>query len=179
MTDYQIKKMSLIFRSAIEAAMEDNQFERDLRFMRFPKGCCGDTCYLLAEFLRNEGVESIWCSTERGDWSHAWLVVKDNRIQLPVQKTVSFPEELRPVLANYGIENPAQGIVNKNYMFDDLQDGLIIDITADQFPDYNIPVYVGLMDAFHKSFSFIQAYDNFELRDCRLVELYQIIIKYL
>ena len=179
MTDCKIRKLSLTFRSAIEAARDDNQFDRDLYFNRFPNGCCGDTSCLLAEFLRNEGVESIWCSTERGDWSHAWLVVNDNRIQLPVQKTVSLPEELWPVLANYGMENPAHGIVNKNYISDDLQHGLIIDITADQFPDYNIPVYVGLMDAFHKSLSFIQAYDLFELNDYRLLELYRKIKKYL
>lgn len=179
MTDCKIRELSLAFRSAIEAARNNHQFDRDLCFSRFPTGCCGDTCYLLAAFLRNKGVESIWCSTEREDWTHAWLVVKDGRIRPPVQKTIYYPEELWHVLENYGMEDPAQGIIKKDYTFDDLQHGLIIDITADQFPDYNLPAYVGLMDEFHKSFSFKHAHDISEFNDYRLVGLYQKIIRYL
>ena len=33
--------------------------------------------YLLAEYLYRNGIETIWYSAQRGDWSHAWLVVKD------------------------------------------------------------------------------------------------------
>ena len=56
----------------------------------------------------------------------------------------------------------------------------MVDITADQFDDYDIPVYVGGMDAFHRTFKFNQAHDYDGLvGDGRLVSLYETIEKYL
>lgn len=37
----------------------------------------------------------------------------------------------------------------------DLNNGLIIDITSDQFDDCENPVYIGQMDDFHQTFDFI------------------------
>lgn len=35
----------------------------------------------------------------------------------------------------------------------------MIDITGDQFEDYHIPAYVGGMDAFYRTFEFIEAFN--------------------
>ena len=60
-----------------------------------------------------------------------------------------------------------------------LHNGPIIDITADQFADYDILVYVGYQDSFHQSFDFIEAYDYDGLNDGRLYSLYRTIKEYL
>ena len=86
MMDSEIRKLSSRFRSAIVAAHKDGKLSSDVIFSKFPHGCCGDTCYLLAEYLRSYGIETIWYSAERGEWSHAWLVVKDERVNKPTQK---------------------------------------------------------------------------------------------
>lgn len=180
MTDIQIKKFANIFRLAIEAAREgDEIFANDPGFDNFPTGSCGDTCYLLAEYLRNMGVETIWYSAQREDWSHAWLVVKDGRVRQATQRFFQWPEELRDVVARYGVEHPEQSVDITRYEFEDLQDGLIIDITGDQFEDYDNPVHVGLLDSFHQSFDFNQAHDYDGINDERLWGLYRIISRYL
>ena len=65
--------------------------------------------YLLAEYLYRNGIETIWYSPQRVDWSHAWLVVKDERVHEPTLKLFLWPEELRGVLAQYGVEHPREG----------------------------------------------------------------------
>ena len=79
MKDYRIEQLAKEYRSAIENAKNDGLFDSDFSFRHFPHGCCGDTSCLLAEYLRGEGVDTIWYSAQRGEWSHAWLVVKDRR----------------------------------------------------------------------------------------------------
>lgn len=92
----------------------------------------------------------------------------------------SWPKELRVVIAGYGVEHPEEEVELRNYEAEDLQDGLMVDITEDQFDDYDIPVYVGGMDAFHRTFKFNQAHDYDGLvGDGRLVSLYETIEKYL
>ena len=56
---------------------------------------------------------------------------------------------------------------------------MLIDITGDQFEDYSIPVYVGPMDEFHQSFTFVQAHDYNGLGSYRLSKLLQSIELYL
>ena len=65
------------------------------------------------------------------------------------------------------------------YTVEDLQNGLIIDITADQFDDFDIPVYVGYMIPFHSTFEFRQAHNYDGLRDGRLINLFRMIERYL
>lgn len=60
MTDKEIYKWAGIFREAIIAARDENLFRKDISFDRFPRGCCGDTCYLLATFLRTKGVKTLY-----------------------------------------------------------------------------------------------------------------------
>ncbi len=179
MTDQKIRQLAKYYRAAIEAARDDGRFSTDISFKNFPHGCCGDASYLLAEYLRENEIETIWYSTRRGEWTHAWLVVKDARVKKPTPKSFSWPEELHDVLAEYGVQNPAEEIDITRYEENDLMAGLIIDITADQFDDYDIPVYVGYQDSFHQSFDFAVAHDYDGLNDVRLYSLYRTIKEYL
>lgn len=179
MTDRDINDIAIRFRSAIERARDAGEFQNDISFDRFPWACCGDTSYLLAEYLRSLGIETIWYSTMRGDGSHAWLVVKDDRVKEPTPSSFSWPEELRAVMASYGAENTDQPVDTTHYVKNDLKDGLMIDITADQFSDYDLPVYVGVMDDFHREFEFTEACDYTGLHNGRLRRLYEVILRYL
>lgn len=181
MTDYQIKKLAIKYRNAIESARDDGSFTLSNSFNHFPCGCCGNASSLLAEYLLTNGIETIWYSATRDDddWSHAWLIVKDNRIKEPTPNTFYWPENIRNTIKKYGINHPEQGVDLTNYRYEDLEEGLIIDITGDQFDDYSVPVYVGQMDPFHKSFDFVQAFKYCTLGDKQLNNLYQIIERYL
>ena len=77
------------------------------------------------------------------------------------------------------MEHPEEEVDITKYEAEDLIDGLIIDITADQFDDYNIPVYVGPIDTFHQTFDLIQAHDYVGLNNERLCSLFRIIAEYL
>ena len=59
----------------------------------------------------------------------------------------------------------------------DLEMGVIVDITADQFGEP--PVYVGLENNFYRQFDFGNAEDYHRLGTERLYELYQTIIMYM
>ena len=178
MEDWKIRELCGEYRVAIEAARDDGAFGDDISFSRFPRGCCGDTCYLLAEYLRSKGVNTIYYSAQRGDWSHAWLVVNDWRVKQPA-KVFSCPEEIRSVVSEYGGEFPDWEESIIGYASVDLMNGLIIDITGDQFEDYSLPVYVGNMDSFHLTFELIQAHDYDGLNSVRLCNLFQVILEYL
>lgn len=181
MNHNQILRDTTQFRSAVEAARDAGEFSSDITFNHFPRGCCGDTSYLLAEYLRHHGYETIWVSTERGDWSHAWLVLKDGRVKAPTPRTFEWPEELQTIVKGYGVAEPEKAIGVTRYEAEDIENGLIIDITSDQFDDWNNPVYVGYMNPFHQSFDFVQAHDYDGLNDLdgRLRRMYWTIQGYL
>lgn len=179
MKNLDIKGLSNNYRHALETARDNGEFERDISFSHFPRGCCGDTCYLLAEYLRTFGVESIYYSGNRKDWSHAWLVIKNRKVKAPTPKDFLWPDELQVTLEGYGVEHADQPTVITRYEEADLESGTIIDITGDQFSDYDIPVYVGEMDSFHQEFEFSFAHDYEGLNDVRLSRLYRKIVKYL
>ena len=178
MNDGKIYDLALCFRLAIESARDAGEFQKDITFYHFPRGCCGDASYLLAEFLHRHGVETIWVSMEKNG-SHAWLVVKDKRVKQPRPTTYSWPKEMWETLRSYGMKYPEKSIDTTHYEKSDLENGLIIDITADQYPDYDIPVYVDLIDPFHEHYNFIQAHDYCGLNDLdrRLEKLYRTIEK--
>lgn len=178
MTDQHIKSLAIKYRNAIDAARCKGVLAGFGGFDDFPTGCCGVASYLLAEYLRRNGVETIWCSTRRGEWTHAWLVIKDRRVNKPTTYSFSLPEELKDTLVNYGIQQLEDLVNNVRYEAKDLENGLVIDITGDQFEDYDITVYVGTIDAFHQSFDFIQAVD-FDVLDDNRNCLYKIIEQFL
>ncbi len=175
--DHKIWKLVCQYRLAIERAHIKGQFSSDIVFKSFPHGCCSDTCFLMAEYLKQYGIDTIWYSAKRKDWSHAWLVLKDKRVKQPMPKPIVWFKEESTFLNAYGVERSENSNDVTGYEEDDLSEGLIIDITADQFEDYDEPVYVGAADSFHRSFEFIQAHEYESLRDERLQNLYRIIEK--
>ena len=181
MTDQEISKLALKFRKAIEAARDADRFTSDFSFRKFPHGCCGDTSYLLAEYLKEHGFETVWVSTSREDWSHAWLVLKDGRVEEPTPRIVEWPEEIQTIIKGYGVKEQEPPVDITQYEEEDITGGLIIDITSDQFDDCNERVYVGCIDSFHRSFDFIQAHDYDGLSDYngRLRRLYRIVQQYI
>ncbi len=183
MTDRYIKQQSLKFRSAIEKAKREGRLSDNILFRCFPKRCCREASFLLAEYLKEKGINTILCFNQLGDCTHTWLVVNDNRVTLPSCTNFSWPKEIRSAVKGYGIENPDEVVDTTRYNEDNLQNGLIIDITADQFKGYNTSVYVGYLDDFHKSFDFQHA-DNYEelnaiADDYMLSNLYQVIEYYI
>ena len=167
------------YRNAIIAAQNDGRFIGDLCFDRFPLGCCGDTSYMLAEHLLEKGIKTIWYSAcRKNQYSHAWLVVDDERISKPTPSFSSLPKEILPVMSGYGVATPDAAIDITHYEAENLCDGLFIDITGDQFRDYSIPVFVGQTDSFHSSFEFVQAHDYDGLTP-RLEKLYRIVERYI
>lgn len=166
------------FRHAIDLSVRKACFQEDLCFKSFPRACCGDTCYLLAEYLLGYNIETVYvCGTHRGQ-SHAWLVLKDSRVHTPQKKLYSIPKDIAELLRQYG-ENVPQGeqIDISKYAEVDIKNGIILDITSDQFGE--VPVYVGLSDVFHKKFKFDFAHDMNRLQDDRLKRLYEIIDQFL
>lgn len=104
MTDNQIKRLVERYRKAIETAHRKGLFIHDIALDDFPRGSCGDVSYLLAEYLYRNGIETIWYSAQRGEWSHAWLVIKDGRVHEPTPNLFSWPAELateNPVPADW------------------------------------------------------------------------------
>lgn len=178
MTDEGIRKIVKQYRKAIEEACRDGKFGSDLGFKDFPLGSCGDTCSLLAQhLLLKYNTKTLWVSAERGIDSHAWLVLKDDRITGPTQSNNEISDEIKNVLNIYSGGNyrdPDPYYEEKN-----ITKGLIIDITSDQFDDFDIPVYVDGMSPFHKSFDFISATEHDGFLDERLSRFYHIIEKYL
>lgn len=164
------------FRSAIIAARDDRRFCNDIAFYNFPYACCGDASYLLAKYLKSKGVETVYVWGEKLDQSHAWLVVKDHRVKEPTPRFYEAPDNIKDILNLYSNDAYNEPINITHYEEDDLINGIIIDITADQFGEK--PIYIDYMDEFHKRFIFVAAHDYRGLWDGRLRELYHTIMEY-
>lgn len=177
MTDRMIYKIVKQFRVAIEDARNDGIFKRD-DFEHFPYRCCGDTSCLLAEYLLMKGQESIyvWGEDETGQ-THAWLVIKDDRVNTPTPEYYSFPDEIKSVMSIYGSGDYNEPIDISHYIEEDLSNGLVIDITADQFGEAS--VFVGYLSDFYRRFEFRNASDYTGLGNSRLQRIYKSILNYL
>ena len=85
----RIKSHAKKFRLALEKAKSTDEFRKDILFRNFPTGCCGDTCYLLGQYLLHKGIRTKYvCGTYYGDGSeniqsHAWLMT-DNRVIIDI-----------------------------------------------------------------------------------------------
>lgn len=173
MTDNRIISLVDNFRKRIDCAKNKELFA-DTILEDFPVQCCGYASKLLAEFLQNNDIETLWVSSEEFGTheTHAWLVVKDNRINPPRSCFEGIPSNIMDLYSSYGGNNDS---LSKATCYDasDVENGLIIDITGDQFG--GPPIYVGYMDSFHRRFDFISAYEHEGLFDDELIELYQII----
>lgn len=174
MTDASLRRLVQQFRLAIDTAKQNHSFYGDLCFDKFPYACCGDTCYLLAEYLQSKGVNTIYvCGDDQGQ-SHAWLVVKDHRITIPQPQFWTPPDEILPILNEYSNNAYITPIDTTHYTEQDIINGLIIDITADQFG--YVPVYVDHVGLFHRQFAFASAHDYDSLGTPRLRRIYKTII---
>ena len=176
MNDIQIYKTAKLFRKAIESARDEGRFSGD-DFDDFPKRCCGDTCYLLGEFLHAKGQKSIYvCGEDYTGQTHAWLVINDERIYEPVTVYNVLSPEATKALELYGNSNTTC-IKKSEYDEKDLSDGLIVDITGNQFD--GIPVYVDYICDFYKRYAFQFANDFTEMKSRRLRKIYKIILQYI
>ena len=102
MTDNKIRFLANSFKVKIHKAQSKNCFDGTM-LDGFPEQCCGVASTLLAEYLRHNGVETLWVSAEEpGTYeTHAWLVVKDDRIELPRSCFSDVSEDIIGLLGKY------------------------------------------------------------------------------
>ena len=82
-----ILKYANDFRDAIERAKRAGETDELNFFDRFPRGCCGDTSNLLAQYLCDNGIQTLYVSgtyyygeSTYDSQNHAWLLVDDDII---------------------------------------------------------------------------------------------------
>lgn len=152
---FNVKDLASKYRLAIEKALIIGDLNNDFSFCHFPRGCCGDTNDLLAQYLLVNGIKTYY------------------------------------VCGKYYYKHPTGNVQTHAWLW--TEDKTIIDITGDQFKNnftflnFNIPVYVGPMDSFHKLFT-VEDRDIHENRGLetlgsfclpRLHKLYSLIDKYI
>lgn len=176
MNDQEIYQLVKMFKDATVSARDAGQFQNDISFYNFPKGCCGDTCYLLASFLLSYEIETIYVCGTHGNQSHAWLVLNDSRVKQPTPEFYYPENEYVQILGKYGIESDGP-IEHTRYKARDLTYGLVIDITADQFGEPS--VYVCSRNDFYRKFKFDFAHACNGVDNSRLRNLYDQIVAFL
>lgn len=78
--------LSKKFRTAIERAKREGEFDSDPTLKHFPKACCGSASSLLAKFLYENGIYTYEINaTKHGEisWdnqSHTWLMLENGCI---------------------------------------------------------------------------------------------------
>jgi len=173
--DRKIRDLATIFWAAVKDVQDAGGFDDDETFRAFPEQCCGETCMLLAEFLRTNGIETIYvCGQDESTGTHAWLVVNDERINSQPQY-LDVPDEVAIALYDYSGGVCSNRIDITHYEESDLIGGLIVDITGEQFKQQ--PVYVGYSNDFYDEYEFVAAYDHDGVYDARLINLYDRIME--
>ena len=71
----RIYRLAHEFRVAMNRANDAGLFKQIMRFEDFPRGSCGETCYLLAEYLLEHNIYTEYVCGTKWPQSHAWLVV--------------------------------------------------------------------------------------------------------
>ena len=82
--EMEIQGLAAKFRRAIDLAKENGKLNFDDIFRAFPRGCCGDTCYRLGQYLLDHDIASTYVcgnyyyDNPEGRWqSHAWIMVNE------------------------------------------------------------------------------------------------------
>lgn len=176
MLDRNILELAEVYKEAMLAARDEGLFHGDMSFRNFPRGCCGETCYLLATFLKDYGIHTIYVWGDYGDQSHAWLVVDDDRVKQPKTQIFDPGADYRQLLSQYGNEIAGPVKITR-YKARDLTYGLVIDITADQFGEPS--VYVGKRNDFYRKFTFRDAHVCNGVENHRLADLYRTVLPFL
>jgi len=161
------------FRRRIDKAYKKGSF-KNTSFEDFPTQCCGIASRLLAKFLDSYGVKTIFISAEEFDTTetHAWLVINDGRIGAPRNCFHDVPDDIIALMGSYNNQSYDEIRCATRYFKEDLEYGLIVDITGDQFGEES--TYVGQMDEFHQRFEFINAHEYDGIYDS---ELYEIVLR--
>ena len=82
----EIKRLVKQFRDAIDKARDAGDFDNDFSFDKFPRGCCGDTSELLAQFLLENGIRTFYVcgmynhNSFENSQTHAWLLTDNHTI---------------------------------------------------------------------------------------------------
>ena len=124
--------------------------------------------------MLSKGIDTLCVSGDFDGQSHAWLVVKDSRITPPAKVTIQVPvnnnQEWGNALFSYSEDfEEMTSVDDLVYTETNLVEGLIVDITADQFGEPSI--YVGYINDFYKMFEFEKARDYEGLRSGRLARI--------
>lgn len=139
--------------------MESRIFSKDT-FNYFPKGCCGDASCLFVEFLCSKGINSIYVwGEDNTELTHAWLVVKNNRVAVPalqfLMKAISKMKELSQGGSRIAIIHNGSSLftgdagscpsdIRKYILENDLLEA-IVTLPNDIFYDTGIATYIGVL----------------------------------
>ena len=197
----QVFQLAQEFRQAMNQAQAEGLFDKKSLFETFPRGCCGDTCYLLAEYLLEHGIYTEYVYGTKWPQSHAWLALADRETseQKRAEKErhmLEYENEDETNAYKHVLDlirnNKSAEIRTKSPAYEaELKEQIIIDITGDQFCDreeflrYNKQVYVGKMDKMHRLFKINNKYECRglagvgDINEFRLCSLYGKIKKYL
>lgn len=112
----KIIKLSVAFRNALEKAKNNGDFKCIQPFCNFPKGCCGETSELLAQFLLKNNIKTNYVSgTYYLDFyntqSHAWLETGNFIIDITADQFTN--NKIFEGFDKYG--NPARNNLKKWY----------------------------------------------------------------
>ena len=100
MTEELLYKHASRFRNAIVTAKNKGLFENDANLSRFPRCSCRDVSYRFANYLYQMGIHTIIVFTDDGNCgSHAWLIIKDYRVNAPQNRHFEYPEYLKETIA--------------------------------------------------------------------------------
>lgn len=100
----KIESLAWEFRKAMDGAKESEEFKSDIVYKNFPRGCCGDTSDLLAQYLLEHGIKTLYvCGTYRDGCfenlqSHAWLLCMDSEVIVDI---TGDQFKYDPVFLNY------------------------------------------------------------------------------
>jgi len=89
----KIREYSLEFRIALEK-LKENEILESKHFMRFPRGCCGDTSDLLAKYLLSKGIETSYAWGIYNGHSHGWLVYQNYIIDITADQFDEIKEKV-------------------------------------------------------------------------------------
>lgn len=179
MDEEKLKNLVYQFWAAVIKARNAGDLDWDERFTNFPTACCRDASDLLAKFLYKNGFNTLSVYGDCQGSTHRWLVWDDGQIGPP--ETWRFedvvPAEIMPYYESYGSNISSKQIPYHRYSESDIENCLIIDITADQFGDP--PVYCDYWMPIRQKYKFAPA-DKYEnLRTNRLRILYDKIINFI
>ena len=178
--DRKIEELAYKFRRAMEKARHNGEFRYEVYLKDFPVGSCGVTCDYLGVYLNDNGFSTYQISASYEERTHAWLVLDDSRIDHEAMEELMKQEELPPEIQDlykqYG-GDCFDATLSPRLSEKAFQNGLIIDITGDQFGW--VPVYVGPKARRYSVYEQMGYYHVDETVACARDAIYNKIISYI